>query len=75
MIGRFLILAGMLLIAAGLFLHFKVDVPWLTSWVGKLPGDMVIRKGNLTIYFPLATSILVSLVLSLILSALFKSSK
>ena len=73
--GRFLILTGILIVVSGLFIHFKVDVPWLTSWVGKLPGDMVIRKGNITIYLPLATSAAVSAALSLVLSALFKSSK
>ena len=73
--GRFLILTGVLLVAAGLILHLKIEIPWLTSWIGKLPGDMVIKKGNATIYFPLATSILFSVALSLLLSALFKSSK
>lgn len=73
--GRFLVLAGFLLIASGLILHFKIEIPWLTSWVGKLPGDIVIKKKNATIYFPLASSLLISFVLSLLLSALFKSSK
>ena len=73
--GRFLILAGLFVIAAGLMLHFKVQIPFVTSWIGKLPGDLVIKKGNLTIYFPLATSLLFSIVLSIILSALFRSSK
>jgi hypothetical protein len=68
-------LAGVFLVAAGLILHFKVEIPWLTGWIGKLPGDLVIRKGNVALYFPLATSVLLSLSLSLILSALFKSSK
>ena len=73
--SRFLILAGIFLVAAGLILHFKVEIPWLTSWIGKLPGDMVIRKGDITLYLPLTTSILVSIALSIVLSALFKSSK
>ena len=73
--SRFLILAGIFLVAAGLILHFKVEIPWLTSWIGKLPGDMVIRKGEITLYLPLTTSILVSIALSIVLSALFKSSK
>ncbi len=73
--SRFLVLTGILLVVAGLMLHFKVEVPWLTSWIGKLPGDMIIKKGKATIYFPLTTSLLISFVLSIILSALFKSSK
>lgn len=68
-------LAGILLVAIGLLLHFKVEIPYLTSWIGKLPGDIVIKKKNATIYFPLATSLLISFVLSLILSLLFKSEK
>lgn len=73
--SRFLMFVGLCLIASGLLLHFKVDVPHLTNWIGKLPGDIVIKKKHFTLYFPLATSVLASLALSLILSALFKSSK
>ncbi len=73
--GRFLIFTLFFLIASGLLLHFKVEVPWLTNWIGKLPGDIVIKRKGATIYFPIATSIVVSFVLSLVLSALFKSEK
>lgn len=73
--GRFLIFAGIILVATGFMLHFKVEIPWLTSWIGKLPGDLVIKKRNATIYFPLTTSLLVSLFVSLILSLLFRSEK
>jgi len=37
-----------------------------TSWLGRLPGDILVQKKNFTLYFPLATSILLSLLLSLI---------
>ncbi len=36
-------------------------------WIGKLPGDIVIHRKNFTFYFPLATSLIASLILSLIL--------
>lgn len=36
------------------------------SWIGRLPGDIIVEKKNFTFYFPIATSILVSIVLSLI---------
>ena len=75
MIGRFLLLTGVLLVASGLLLHFKADVPWLTSWIGRLPGDIVIKKKHMTIYFPVASSLLASLVLSIVFSALFKAPK
>ena len=70
--SRFLVLTGLLLIVTGMLVHLKIDVPYL-GWMGKLPGDIIIRKKHLTIYFPLATSLLISAVLSLIYSALFKS--
>lgn len=73
--GRFLILAGFLVIVLGAMIHFKVQVPWLTGWIGKLPGDLVIKKGNVTIYLPLATSLLVSILLSFLLSLFFGNKK
>jgi hypothetical protein len=69
--GRFLILAGFLVIIIGAIIHFKVQVPWLTGWIGKLPGDLVIKRGNVTIYLPLATSLILSLLLSFLLSLFF----
>lgn len=62
------------MIAAGLFLHYKVEIPWLTGWVGRLPGDIVIKREGVILYFPLTSSLLVSIVLSILLS-LFKISK
>lgn len=61
-IGRFLIFLGILIIAIGGLLLLSGRIPWL----GKLPGDIFIQKKNFTFYFPLATSILLSLLLSLI---------
>jgi hypothetical protein len=61
--GKFLIITGIILVIAGVVLHFsnKLPGPW------KLPGDIVIDRGNFKVYFPIATSILLSLVISLIL--------
>jgi len=56
--GGLLVVAGLLLTAFG------------RLGLGKLPGDFVIRRGNFTMYFPLMTSILVSLLLSLLFWAL-----
>jgi hypothetical protein len=63
-LGKVLIVAGALAIAAGVafVLLGRAHVP-----LGRLPGDLVYRGKNTTFYFPLATSILVSLVLSLVL--------
>jgi hypothetical protein len=66
-LGRLLILAGLVLVAVGLVVSFSSRIPWL----GKLPGDFTFRFGGWTVYIPLATSLLLSLVLSL-LSYLFR---
>jgi len=61
-IGKTLIIFGVILLGVGLLLAFVNKVPFL----GKLPGDILIQKKNFTFYFPLATSILLSIILSLI---------
>jgi hypothetical protein len=60
-VGKTLIFFGVILIAAGLLLVFVQKVPYL----GKLPGDIYIQRKNFTFYFPLATSLLASILLSL----------
>lgn len=60
--GKPLILLGLLLVLAGLFLHFGGKLPWL----GRLPGDIRIERQNFSFYFPLSTCILVSLLISLL---------
>jgi len=54
---------GLIIAAIGVLFVLAGKIPWL----GRLPGDIYIKKENFTLYFPLATSILVSIVLSLIL--------
>jgi hypothetical protein len=61
--GKSLILFGALLVGVGLLLTFFDKIPFL----GKLPGDIHIRKGNFQFYFPVATSILLSLLATLVL--------
>jgi hypothetical protein len=63
-LGRTLLVVGAVLFVIGLLLTFGARVPGL----GRLPGDIVVRKGNFTFYFPLLTSILLSLLLTAILS-------
>jgi len=60
--GKLLIFIGVILIALGLLFTFAGKIPW----IGKLPGDIYIKKGNFHFYFPLVTSILLSVILSLI---------
>lgn len=61
-LGRFLIIAGIVIIILGIILMLSGKVTWL----GRLPGDIIIQRKNFTFYFPLATSILISLILTLI---------
>lgn len=60
--GKTLIIIGLLLVLIGFFLTFGGKIPWL----GKLPGDIRIERDNFSFYFPLGTSILLSVVLSLL---------
>ncbi|SHK13569.1 DUF2905 domain-containing protein [Thermocrinis minervae] len=66
--GKLLILFGSLLILVGLLLTLSEKIPF----IGKLPGDIVIKKDGLTVYIPIATSILLSLLLTLLLNLLFR---
>jgi len=61
-IGKFLMLLGLIVAALGGLLLVSGKIPW----IGKLPGDILIQRKNFTFYFPLATSILLSLILTLI---------
>jgi hypothetical protein len=60
-LGKMLILLGVLIIAIGLLLLIGEKIPW----VGKLPGDIIIRKEKFSFHFPLTTSIIISVLLTL----------
>jgi hypothetical protein len=61
-LGKTLIVAGLLLVAVGLFLSFGGKL----NFIGKLPGDIRIERDNFSFFFPLGTCLLVSLLLSLV---------
>ena len=61
-LGKMLILLGVFIILIGLFLVLGDKIPW----VGRLPGDFVVKKEKFTFYFPLTTSILISIILTLL---------
>jgi hypothetical protein len=58
--GRLLIVVGLVIVAVGLLITWGVPI-------GRLPGDFTVRRGNFSFYFPLATSILASIVLTLLM--------
>ncbi|MBV9488405.1 MAG: DUF2905 domain-containing protein [Verrucomicrobia bacterium] len=67
-LGRLIIVTGVLLVIIGLIIW---KAPGVFGWFGKLPGDISVQKGNFSFYFPLATCVLISLILTL-LSWLFR---
>ena len=62
-LGRLLIIFGLILVGVGALLTVAGKIPW----VGKLPGDIYYKSDHVTFYFPLATCILISIALSLLL--------
>ena len=58
--GRFLIVLGLVIAAAGVLITLGLPL-------GRLPGDFSFKRGNVSFYFPLATSILASIILTLLL--------
>jgi hypothetical protein len=61
--GKLLIILGLIITVVGLLVTFAGKIPF----PGKLPGDIMVQKKNFTFYFPLATSIILSVLLSLVL--------
>lgn len=61
-LGKLLIVLGVIVIAVGGLLLFSGKIPY----IGRLPGDILIQKKNYTFYFPLATSIIISVIITLV---------
>jgi len=66
--GRLLIVMGLLIVVLGVILLLAGRVPFL----GRLPGDIVYQRGNFTLYIPLMTMLLLSLILTILLNLLFR---
>jgi hypothetical protein len=62
-LGKIFVILGLFLAALGLLLWSGIG----RGWFGRLPGDIVYSKGNFKLYFPLATCLLLSLLLTLVL--------
>lgn len=61
-IGRILVVTGIVLVVAGVVLTVAGR-----AGIGRLPGDLIYRRGSFTFYFPLMTSVILSLILTLVL--------
>ena len=66
--GKVLIFAGIALVLIGVLFTFSGNIPWL----GRLPGDIYIQKKGFSLYFPVTTAIIISVVLSLVLMLIRK---
>ena len=62
-IGKFIVVAGLLITIVGVLIYLSDRIPG----IGRLPGDIVIKRENFSFYFSLGTSILFSIIISLIL--------
>ena len=62
--AKFFLILGAAFLAVGLLLLLAPKIPWL----GRLPGDILIRRKNFTFYFPLATSIILSVILTVLIN-------
>ena len=67
-LGKILIVLGIAIVAIGFVFLLGEKIPWL----GRLPGDICYRGKNVTFYFPIVTSLLISIILSLILYLFFR---
>ena len=63
-LGRPLIILGLILVVAGLAISFAPRFP---TWLGRLPGDINIKRDNFSFHFPLATCLIISAILSFIM--------
>lgn len=64
-----MIIFGIIFIILGAIFVFAGKLPW----AGRLPGDIVIKRENFSFYFPLTTCIIISIILSLLLSFIFRN--
>jgi uncharacterized protein HemY len=67
-LGKILLGLGVVMVILGGVLLLAGNLSGKVPWIGRLPGDIYIERGNFRFYFPLATSILVSIILTLVLT-------
>lgn len=68
-IGKFLIIVGGLTLIAGVTISFA---PWLLNWFGKLPGDINIENEHSSVFIPITSMVVISLILTIVLNLFFR---
>jgi uncharacterized membrane protein (DUF106 family) len=63
--GKYVIIIGLLIVAIGALIYFFHDY---FKWIGKLPGDIKIEKGNSSFYFPIVTMLVISVIVTLLIN-------
>jgi len=63
--GRYILIIGTVIVVAGILVYFFHDY---LKWIGKLPGDIRIERENFRFYFPLATMIIISVFVTVIIN-------
>jgi len=71
-LGKILVGFGAVMVVLGGILLLAGNLSGKVPWIGRLPGDIYIERGTWSFYFPLATSIIISIVLTLIASVFFR---
>ncbi|HRW58369.1 MAG TPA: DUF2905 domain-containing protein [Chlamydiales bacterium] len=69
---RFFYYTAIFVIIGGLMLHYNADIKGVSEWLGQLPGDMYVKKGNSLFFFPLTSACLVSAIVNIFYYTFFK---
>jgi hypothetical protein len=67
-LGRLFLGLGVLLVILGALLLLAGNLSGKVPWLGRLPGDIYVERGNWKVYVPLGTSILISIILTIVLA-------
>lgn len=69
-IGKILILIGLVFLASGLFIFFAGRIPF--GFLGKLPGDISYHKNNISVFAPITSMVIISIVLTVVINIFSK---
>jgi len=73
MFGRFIFWTIIFLIATSLSLHFSIDIPYLGNQIGAMPGDLLLKRHDSIIYFPITSAAILSFIWTCLLTGVFGS--